>query len=425
MKKVLVIGGGFAGLACVKGLANKDEVSVTLVDKTNHHVFQPLLYQVATATLAATDISRSLRGVFAKAENVSVFMDEIETVNVEGKYAVGKSGRQYPYDSLVMAAGARTGYFGNDHWSEHTIGLKSLNDAYRIRQTVLNNLEQAELTDDAEERKRLMTIAITGGGPTGVELAGAFIELIQDSMKRNFSNLDVNELRVVLVEAASRLLPPFAESNSAYALKRLEELGVEIKLNTFVTDVQPGKLIMGEETLEAGAILWGAGVQGVDVIGQLPVERHRNGKVTPEADLSLKGHKNIFVAGDVTHMKDINDQVVPGVAPAATQMGKFIAKTILSEAKGKSDENHREGYAYFDKGSMAIIGKLHAVMQFGDIKTGGVIAWLAWLFVHVLVMVDFRPKLAVLSAWAWQYLGNKPGSNVFTPASQCDKEDGI
>ncbi|SHJ65259.1 NADH dehydrogenase [Rubritalea squalenifaciens DSM 18772] len=413
VKKVVIIGGGFAGLECARQLANKPTFEVTLLDRTNHHLFQPLLYQVATATLAAPDVARSLRSILADADNVTVLMDEVSDIDSDGKKAVGKSGKSYEYDYLVVAAGGKTSFFGNDQWAEHTLGLKSLSDAYSVRKQVLENLEKAELTEDPAERARLMTIAIVGGGPTGVELSGAFVELIQRSMSRNFRRLDTRDLKVVLVEAGPRILPPYDEENSAYAKKRLEKLGVEVLTGTMVTDVQAGKLIMKDGEIEAGVILWAAGVQAEAITQKLPCEVTRAGKVTPEADLSLPGHPEIFVAGDLVQMKDIKDKMVPGVAPAASQMGRHIGKVLIAGMKPENKGKARAGFEYWDKGAMAIIGRSHAVVEFGKIRLTGFIAWMAWLFIHILFLVGYRSKISVLIHWAWNYIHDSPGVRVF------------
>ena len=413
VKKVVIIGGGFAGLECAKQLANKATFEVTLIDRTNHHLFQPLLYQVATATLPSHDIARSLRSILADAENVTVLMDEVTEIDAEGKAVHGKSGKVYDFDTLVVAAGAKTGYFGNDHWAAHTLGMKTLAEAYDVRETVLKNLEKAELSDDAAERKRLMTIAIVGGGPTGVELSGAFVELIKRSMSRNFRRINTNDLKVILIEAGPRILPPYEEESSAYAQKRLEKLGVEVRTSTMVTDIQAGKVITKDGEIESGAILWAAGVQAEGIVAKLPVEANRAGKVTPELNLSLPGYPDIFVAGDVTFMKDANDVPVPGVAPAASQMGRFIGKLLVKEAIPGNESLEREGFVYWDKGAMAIVGRSHAVVEFGKIQLKGVIAWVAWLFIHILFLVDFRSKVSVFLHWLWSYLSDTPGVRVF------------
>lgn len=412
MRKLLIIGGGFAGLECARHLANDDRFEITLVDRTNHHLFQPLLYQVATASLAAPDIARSIRQILAHAGNVTVLMDEITTLDPAARIATGHSGTVYSYDLLLLAAGARTSYFGNDDWARHSLGLKSLNDAQNIRRVVLSNLERAELTTDTAERKRLMTVAIVGGGPTGVELAGAFVDLIHRSLKSNFRRIDTARLRVILIEGSELLLEAFDRDQSLYARKRLEKLGVEIRNNTRVTTVRDGALDFKDgTTLEAAAIIWAAGVAASPLTANLGVETDRGGRVTPLPDLSLPGHPEIFVAGDLVRMKDSQDKPVPGLAPAAMQMGAHIAALLKAQATGSS---HRPAFRYLDKGIMAIIGKNCAVVQAGDFRLQGYIAWLVWLFIHIAFLIGFRNKLSVLLGWAYSYLINNPGARIIT-----------
>ncbi len=411
-RKVLIIGGGFAGLECARGLANDPRFEVTLIDRTNHHLFQPLLYQVATASLAAPDIARSIRQILAGAENVTVLMDEITAIDPAGKTATGSSGTVYPFDFLLLAAGARTSFFGNDAWEKHCLSLKSLADAQNIRRTVLSNLELAERTDDPAQRKFLMTVAIVGGGPTGVELAGAFADLVHRSLKSNFRRIDTAELRIVLIEGSQHVLEAFDPAQSLYARQRLENLGVEVRNNTRVTDVREGLLEFKDGTqLEAAAIIWAAGVAASPLTNSLGLPMDRGGRVTPEADLTLPGFPEIFVAGDLVRMSDRDGQPVPGVAPAAVQMGKHVAKSIKT---GK-----REAFDYFDKGIMAIIGKNCAVVKSGGLRLKGFLAWLMWLFIHIAFLIGFRNKLSVLLGWAWAYLVNRPDARiiVYPPGS--------
>jgi len=414
-RKVLIIGGGFAGLACARRLANDDRFAVTLVDRTNHHLFQPLLYQVATTSLAAPDIARSIRQILAKARNVTVLMDEIATLDPAAKTATGASGTVYRFDTLVLAAGARTGYFGHDEWARHTLALKSLADAQTVRRTVLANLERAELTDDAGERERLMTVAIVGGGPTGVELAGAFADLVHRSLKSNFRRIDTRQLRVILIEGSERVLEAYDEDQSAYAKDRLCSLGVEVWTGKRVDQITHGRLhfTSGEE-LATAAIIWAAGVAANPLAAALGVPTDRGGRVCPAPDLSLPGQSDIFVAGDLVAMKDLDDKPVPGVAPAAVQMGHHIAEILLAEGGLPPDAPRppRAGFRYFDKGLMAIIGKNHAVVKYGRFRLRGPVAWLAWLLVHILFLIGFRNKLGVLLGWAFAYLKDNPSARV-------------
>jgi NADH dehydrogenase len=418
VSRVLIIGGGFAGLECARGLANDARFEVTLVDRTNHHLFQPLLYQVATASLAAPDIARSIRQILAKARNVTVLMDEITSIDPEGKLAHGRSGEAYAFDYLLLAAGARTGYFGHDEWARHSLGLKTLADAQAVRRTVLANLERAELTHDLAERERLMTVAIVGGGPTGVELSGAFADLIHRSLQTNFRRIDTGKLRVILIEGSANLLEAYEPSQSEYARRRLETLGVTVWTGTRVTNVRAGALeFLDGRTLEASAIIWAAGVAASPLTASLGVPTDRGGRLMPNPDLSLPGHPDIFAAGDLVAITQ-DGVPVPGVAPAAVQMGRHVAR-LLKEERRLEDTRHAEkkhslrpSFRYRDKGSMAIIGKNHAVLMSGTVRMQGFFAWMAWLLVHIAFLIGFRNKLAVLLGWAYAYLRDNPEARL-------------
>ena len=418
--RVLIIGGGFAGLECARTLSGDSRFEVTLVDRTNHHLFQPLLYQVATASLAAPDIARSIRQILADAPNVTVLMDEITGIQPLAKTADGRSGTCYGFDYLVLAAGARTSFFGKQEWEKHTLGLKSLADAQAVRRTVLSNLERAELSGDEIEKQHLMTIAIVGGGPTGVELAGAFADLVHRSLRTNFRRIDTSKLRVVLIEGSERILEAFDEGQSEYARQHLKDIGVEVWTGMRVDDVQPSKLHFTDGTeLEAKAIIWAAGVEAHPLTAQLGVPlADRAGRLTPNPDLSLPGLPDVFVAGDLVRMKDRDDKPVPGVAPAATQMGRHIAKLLKEERRlegtrfAATKHSLRPNFRYFDKGIMAIIGKNHAVVKAGAMKLRGLIAWLAWLFIHITFLIGFRNRLSVLLGWAFAYISNNPEARI-------------
>ena len=419
-KRVLIIGGGFAGLECARTLAGDSRFAVTLVDRTNHHLFQPLLYQVATASLAAPDIARSIRQILADAPNVTVLMDEITGLDPVAKTASGTSGTRYDFDYLLLAAGARTSFFGKSEWEPHTMGLKSLADAQAIRRTVLSNLERAELTTDEAERARLMTIAIVGGGPTGVELSGAFADLIHRSLRTNFRRIDTSRLRVVLIEGSERVLEAFDEDQSEYARQRLKTLGVEVWTGKRVDEVRAGALHFTDDSLlEARAIIWAAGVEAQPLTAQLGVPlADRGGRVAPLPDLSLPGLPDIFVAGDLVRMKDVDDKPVPGVAPAASQMGRHVAKLLKEELRLEGTRHAgrkhdlRPRFRYLDKGIMAIIGKNHAVVKAGGLKMRGLLAWFAWLFIHIAFLIGFRNRLSVLLGWAFAYLRDNPEARI-------------
>lgn len=418
-RKVLIVGGGFAGLECARKLANDERFAVTLLDRTNHHLFQPLLYQVATASLTAPDIARSIRQILADARNVTVLMAEVKSISPAEKKVTVASGAVYDFDYLVLAAGAQTGFFGNDQWEKNSLGLKTLADAQDIRRKILSNLERAELTEDYAERERLMTIAIVGGGPTGVELAGACADLVHRSLKSNFRRIDTSKLRLILIENSPKILEHFNPDQSDYAKTRLQSLGVEVRNGTRVTDVLPGRLNFLDGThLEAEAIVWAAGIAANPLTKDLGVATDRAGRVTPKLDLSIEGHPDIFVAGDLTNMRDREDNFVPGVAPAATQMGCHIAALLKEELRleetmfASAKHDLRPLFRYNDKGMMAIIGKNAAVLKAGKIALNGFIAWIAWLLIHILFLIGFRNKLAVLLGWAFAYISNKPQARI-------------
>ena len=418
--RVLIIGGGFAGLECARRLSNDDHFEVTLVDRTNHHLFQPLLYQVATASLAAPDIARSLRRILMKASNVTVLMDEITDLFPEERRAEGCSGETYEYDYLFLAAGTQTSFFGRPDWQAHTLGLKTLAEAQLVRRRVLGNLEKAELTKCDKVRRRLMTVVIAGGGPTGVELAGAFTDLVHRSLRNDFRRIDTSKLRVVLLEGSDRLLGSFAKKQSEYALKRLEELGVEILTNTVVANVTEECVHLADgASVEAAAIIWAAGTEANPLTRQLgvPLADHA-GRGTPQEDLSISGFPEIFVGGDLACFTDSQNRPVPGVAPAATQMGRHVAKVLKEESRLEKTRFReqkltlRPRFRYFDKGIMAIVGKNAAVVLSGRLRLTGFIAWLSWLFIHILFLVGFRNKLSVLIGWAFAYVRDTPDTRI-------------
>jgi len=415
-KHVVIIGAGFGGLACARKLARKKGVKVTLVDRRNHHLFQPLLYQVATSTLAAPDIARSTRSLFDKEDDVDIVYDRVEDVDLEAKTLAFASGKTLGYDSLVIATGAKTSFFGNDHWAEHVFTLKSLSDAFEIRKRVLRNLE---LLDRGGENGngRLSTVVIVGGGPTGVELAGAFSDLIQRTMVKSFRNVDMSDQRIILIEGLDRLLTPFHEKQSRYTRDRLEESGVEVRTGCMVGDIGKDKVTLKDgETIIAGTIIWAAGVEATSITRKLGAELTRSGQVKVAPDLSLPGHPDVFVIGDAAAIYEHDGKPVPGLAPAATQEGQYVAKRILSNTKPGKDP-----FEYFDKGKMAIVGKGAAVVDVRGWRINGFFGWFIWLFVHLIFLVGFRSKVGVLVDWFWAYVRNKPGSRVFTEASDAER----
>ena len=417
-QKVIIIGGGFAGLSCAQKLAGNSDFQVTIIDRQNHHLFQPLLYQVATAALATTDIARSIRQILSKADNVKVIMDNITNIDTSAQL-VQSTEESYEYDYLVMATGMQTSFFGNDQWSKHVIGLKSLADAYSVRKRVLHALETVERIEDPVERQRLMTITIIGGGPTGVELAGAYADLKNRTLHSNYKNFDASKMKVIIIEAAPRLLMPYTEEHSAYTKQHLEENGVTVMTDTMVVDVSDKQLkLKSGETIDTHTIIWAAGMEATKLLGYFEgAPRDRAGRITVESDLSIPGLPKVFVGGDTADVTDSKGVKVPGVAPAASQMGRHIASVMMEDLEHGKDGDVakvRTPFTYWDKGMMAIVGKHAAVVKAGRMELTGWMAWMAWLFIHILFLVGFRNKLSVLLGWAFAFIGSKPGARVFT-----------
>ena len=412
--KVVILGGGFAGIECAKVFQKKD-VEVLLIDRQNHHLFQPLLYQVASAGLAAPEIAHPIRSIFANQDNVTVLMKEVTGIDLASK-EVQLGEETVDYDYIVLAMGVKTGYFGNDQWASVARGLKTLDDATAMRRDLLLAFEKAESCDDSEERERLMTIGVIGGGPTGVELAGAFAELVRHVLQRDFKNIDTEKAKIYLIEAAPRLLTMYDEDLSEYTRKSLEEMGVTVLLDQPVKDLQESRIILEDQVIEAENIVWGAGVEAPALTRELGVETDRGGRIHVETDLSIPGHPEAFVAGDLAHCIDQSGVRVPGLCPSAMQMGKHAAAVILDEIEGKNSEKYpvRRQFRYFDKGSMATIGRSRAVAESMGMKFDGFLAWLMWLFIHLLFLVGFRNRLAVLMQWFYAYVRYRRGARIIT-----------
>lgn len=406
---VVVLGAGFAGLAFAKhfpdGLAR-----VTMIDRTNHHLFQPLLYQVAAAGLAVPDIAQPIRAIVAPKKDVTVLMDEVTAIEPEShRVVIGHGSLEYDY--LVFALGGRTSYFGHPEWEQHAPGLKTVSDALRIRRDVLQALERAERTDDLDEKRRLLTTVVIGGGPAGVELAGAFAELLRHVLPRDFRRVDGDVGRVVLIEAGPRLLAGFPPTLGDKAQRQLEELGVQVWLGSRVTDIRSGAVALGPHTLAAGNIIWAAGVAGNPLGAVFGASPQRGGRVEVAPDLSVPGHPEIFVVGDMAAISDAHGRPVPGISPAAMQMGAHVARTIAAEIRAGAAQGRR-AFRYRDKGAMATIGRSRAVAHIGRFECSGMLAWLLWLLVHLLFLIGFRSKLSVLLQWAQAYVTYKPGARV-------------
>ncbi len=412
----MILGGGFAGLYAARRL-RRAPVRLTLVDRRNHHLFQPLLYQVATAALSAVDIAEPIRKILHRQRNATVLLAQAEDVDLPARKVLLDGGGELHYDYLVVATGASHSYFGNDHWQRHAPGLKTLEDALGIRRRVLLSYEQAEREPDAEKRKSWLTFVVVGAGPTGAELAGALSEIARKTLARNFRNFDPAEARVLLVEGADRVLPPYPPELSAKAQEQLEALGVEVRTGALVTQVDAtgvtlkarheGDRAGDEERIEAHTVLWAAGVAASPLGAKLGAPTDRAGRVKVEKDLSLPGHPEVFVVGDLASLEH-GGQPVPGVAPAAIQMGEHTAENLLRALRGEASRP----FEYRDKGTMATLGRKSAVAQLGNTKLSGWLAWMAWLLIHVFFLIGFRNRFVVLFEWAWAYVTYQRSARV-------------
>ncbi|HMQ04033.1 MAG TPA: NAD(P)/FAD-dependent oxidoreductase [Pyrinomonadaceae bacterium] len=407
--KVVIVGGGFGGLWAAKALANT-RVDVTLIDRKNHHVFQPLLYQVATAVLSPGEIAKPIRRILYYAKNIEVILGEAVDFDKENSRVQLEDGSEVPYDYLIIAAGARHAYFGRDEWETWAPGLKTLEDAVEIRRRVLLAFELAERKAAISGIQEQLTFAVVGAGPTGVELAGAIAGIARQALAKDFKAIDTTKARVVLFEGSDRVLGTFASDLSESAKQQLEDLGVEVRLNSYVTEIEPGTLKVGDEWFDCEVVLWATGVAASPLGSRLGVETDRAGRVLVEQDLTIPGHDNIFVIGDMAHLMQENGDPVPGVSPAAMQMGTATARNILNELGGKA----RTPFRYVDKGSMATIGRSKAIAQVFGMKFRGFVAWLMWLFLHVVFLIGFRNRLFVLLGWFWAYLTRERSARLIT-----------
>lgn len=405
--KVVVVGAGFGGLAAIKAL-KRAPVRVTVIDRQNYHLFQPLLYQVATAALNPSDITSPIRRIVRHQRNTEVMLADVTGFDLRRRSVILADG-EVPYDSLIVATGATHSYFGHDEWEESAPGLKSIEDALEIRRKMLLAFEVAEREPDRTVRDEWMTFVVVGGGPTGVELAGTFRDVARMTLARDFRHIDPKTARVLLVQAEPRILPPYAEELSESARRQLETLGVEVRTDSMVTGIDSGGVWIGEERIPARTVLWAAGVAASPLGRALGVPTDRAGRVLVQPDLTVPGHPEVYVVGDLAHFER-DGKSVPGVAPAATQMGKHAARNVQLAIRGKP----RERFRYVDKGSMATIGRGAAVAQVGRLRVSGTLAWLFWLFVHIFFLIGFRNRLMVMLSWAWSYLSYDRGARLIT-----------
>lgn len=404
---VLIVGGGFAGLWAARALAGAP-VRITLLDRGNHHLFQPLLYQVATAGLSSPDIAAPLRHILRKQENVTILMGEAVSIDAANKSVQLADGDALEYDFLLLASGATHAYFGHDDWAAHAPGLKTLDDALLIRRRILSAFERAEASDDEAERKAQLTFAIVGGGPTGVELAGTLAEIARQTLKREFRRIDPRQARVLLLEAGPRVLSTFPESLSAKAQQQLERLGVEVRTGSAVTQIDADSVTLGDERIATRTVLWAAGVAASPLARSLDVSLDRAGRVLVEPDLSVPGQPRIFVAGDLATLQQQNGKPVPGVAPAAKQMGNYVAAAIRARIAGRATKPFR----YQDWGNLATIGRRAAIVDLGKLRFSGFPAWSFWLVAHIFFLIGFRNRMVVLLDWAVAYWTHQRNARI-------------
>lgn len=414
--RVVILGGGFAGLNAARSL-RKAPVEVVLVDRENYHLFQPLLYQVATAALNPSDIAYPLRSALRRQNNASVLLADAEAVDAENSRVRLDNG-SISYDYLVVATGATHSYFGHEEWSDDAPGLKTVEDALDIRRRIFLAYEAAERESDPEARRAWLRFVVVGAGPTGVELAGALAEIGRQTIEEGYRRVDRDLVEVLLIEGLDRVLPGYEPESSRRARRQLEKLGVKVVLESFVTDIDEEGLSIGDRGIETRTVLWAAGVQASKLAVSLGAPLDKAGRVKVEPDLTLPDHPNVFVAGDLAHVCRFDlDELVPGVAPAAIQMGKHAARSIQRLVAGQSTTR----FEYTDKGSLATIGRAAAVGEIGQARLSGLIAWMAWLLIHIFYLIGFRNRLWVLAGWAWAYLTFRRGARLITGRRPFDR----
>ena len=407
MQNIVIIGGGFGGLSFVKN-ARKSKNNFTLIDKTNHHLFQPLLYQVATAVLSPADITVPIRNLFKNDKNVNVVLDEVIDINQPNNSLILKSGNEINYDKLLISVGSSYSYFGNDHWSNYSNGLKNLNDALDIRDNILKAFENAENENNLELKRSYLNFVIIGGGPTGVELAGSIAELAYKNIKNEYRNFKTKDINVYLVEAGPDILPDYSIDLSKKASKYLQKLGVSLKLNEKVMNIEDKKVVTEKEVYNTDNIIWAAGNKANPLIEKLNTEVDNYGRVVVNDDFSIKENNSIYVIGDASNYKNIDGKSLPGIAPVAIQQGKYLAKKIISNKQGGNVKK----FLYKDKGMMATIGGFKAIGVIGKVKISGLLAWLFWSLIHLVYLIGYKSKFIVLIEWIFAYFLNKRGTRL-------------
>ncbi len=408
--RIVIVGAGFGGLEVARRLA-KSDVRVTVIDRRNHHLFQPLLYQVATASLATSEIAWPIRALLRRYNNITTLLGRVVGVNIQEKTVLLADGDAIPFDTLVLATGARHAYFGHDEWEPYAPGLKTIEDATTIRRRILSAFEHVERAADEASRAGFLTFVVVGGGPTGVELAGTIAELAHDTLRKDFRNIDTKKARVVLVEAGPRILPGFRESLSGYARQALTKLGVEVRLGQAVSECTADGVTIGAEHLPARTVIWAAGVAASPASQWLDAPADRVGRILVSPDLTVPGSPDIFVIGDTAHVEMPDGKQVPGIAPAAKQEGRYVAETIKSRL---SEGGALPPFRYTDAGSLATIGKRAAVVDFGWIRFRGRLAWWLWGFAHIYFLIGLRHRLAVALNWLWIYFTGQRSARLIT-----------
>ena len=406
--RVVIVGSGFGGLLAARALRNAP-VQVTVIDKSNHHLFQPLLYQVATAGLSPADISAPIRSILKKQANTRVLMAEVTGIDT-GEQRVIAGEISIPYDYLIVATGARHSYFGHDEWEKYAPGLKSITDATAIRRDILLAFEAAERETDPEKREALLTFVLVGAGPTGVEMAGAIGELAHKALAADFRNIDPKSARIILVEAGPKILPVYPESQSRRAQKALNHLGVEVRTSAAVENITGDGVVIAGKLLPAKTVIWTAGVAASAAGQWLGAEVDRAGRVKVTENLSVPDHPNVFVVGDTASVMQ-DGKLLPGVAPVAMQEGRYVASVIAQKVAGKDD---MQPFHYHDKGSLATVGRSFGIVDIGRFRFSGFIAWVMWLFIHIFYLIGFRNRFVVMFQWAWAYLTFQRGARLIT-----------
>ena len=407
MLNVVVIGGGFGGLKFLQR-ARSSKIQFTLIDKQNHHLFQPLLYQVATAVLSPANIAFPIRRMFKNFKNVKVILDEATDINREDKTVTISSGEKIKYDQLVVSTGSRHSYFGNDGWSEYSNGLKGINDALQIRERLLRAFEKAENEKNIEKRNKYLNFVVVGGGPTGVEMAGSIAEIAYKNMKEEFRNFKSSDANVYLIEATEKILPMYSDRLSGKAEKYLIDFGVQVRTNEKVIKIENDLVITDKESIETDNVIWAAGNEASPIIKKLNTKTDSEGRAVVDPDCSIKEDGNVFVIGDAANYKNKNNSTLPGIAPVAIQQGKYLAKII----KNKTLKQDRKPFKYYDKGMMATVGRYKAIGKIGNIEISGFIAWLFWSAIHILYLIGYRSKILVVIEWIFSYLFNKKGTRL-------------